>query len=217
MQRVVFACWLMAVLPHADVAAIRAEPPSPTPVKEEFVNVLGGKYHLPGPDRCKATVLVFIGHDCPISNTYSREIVRLCKEYRPKKVAFCVVYADADISKADARKHAKDYGFDCPAILDPKMTLARAYGERSSPKPWSFPRRASDSTWAESTTSMWTSARSDPSRRGETCARLWRPFWQARRCRWRERRRSVVTSSYPRGRNSRVGRALSGPGPTRSP
>ena len=52
----------------------------------------------------------------------------------PKKVAFCVVYADADISKDDARKHAKEYRFCCPAVLDPKMTLALKVGATVKPE-----------------------------------------------------------------------------------
>jgi hypothetical protein len=60
--------------------------------------------------------------------------LRLCKEYTPKKVAFCVVYADADITKDDARKHAKEYGSTCPAILDPEMKLARKVGATVKPE-----------------------------------------------------------------------------------
>jgi hypothetical protein len=111
-----------------------ADSPADKPVKHEFVDVLGDKYTLPGPDDCKAVVLLFVGYDCPISNSYSKEIVRLCKEFMPKKVAFCVVYADADINEDEARKHAKEYGFVCPAILDPEMTLARRVGATIKPE-----------------------------------------------------------------------------------
>lgn len=108
--------------------------PAAHPVADEFVNVLGEKYRLPGPDDCKAVVLIFLGHDCPISNGYAPEIVRLCKEYTPQKVAFCVVYADTDITKDDAHKHAKEYGYTCPAILDPEMTLALKVGATVKPE-----------------------------------------------------------------------------------
>jgi len=103
-------------------------------VKEDFVDVLGDTFHLPDSDECKAVVLLFVGHDCPISNGYAKEIVRLCKEYTPKKIAFCVVYADADLGADDARKHAKEFGYCCPAILDPKMTLALRFGATVKPE-----------------------------------------------------------------------------------
>ena len=133
----VFPCCLMVVI--GLIAAVRpahSEPPSTAekPVGEEFVNVLGDKYHLPGPDDCKAIVLLFIGHDCPISNGYTKEIVRISKEYMPKKIAFCVIYADADLGVDDARKHAKEYGFTCPAILDPKLSLALKVGATVKPE-----------------------------------------------------------------------------------
>lgn len=108
--------------------------PAVPPADEAFENVLGGTYRLPGPDDCKAVVLIFFGHDCPISNGYTKEIVRLCKEYVPKKIAFCVIYADADLGVDDARKHAKEYGFTCPAILDPKMSLALKVGATVKPE-----------------------------------------------------------------------------------
>ena len=133
--RVVPCYLLVALILGCGVRSTQADPsPAGKQVKEEFVDVLGDKYSLPGPDDCKAVVLLFIGNDCPISNGYSKEIVRLCKEYMPKKVAFCVVYAEADLSKDDARKHAKDYGYCCPAILDPMMTLAMKVGATIKPE-----------------------------------------------------------------------------------
>src|SRR5438046_2034566 len=93
-----------------------------------YVEVRGGTYRLPTSAECKAVVLVFVGHDCPISNAYAPEIGRLHREFAPKKIAFCVVYADADLSVAEARKHAEAFGYSCPAIVDPKMTLVRRIG-----------------------------------------------------------------------------------------
>ncbi len=133
-QRFTSCCLMVAVLPTAGCRPTRAEPPTGKPVKEEFVDVLGDKYALPGPDDCKAVVLLFFGHDCPISNGYTPEIVRLCKVYFPKQIAFCVVYADADLGADDARKHAKEYGLTCPAILDPKMSLALKIGATVKPE-----------------------------------------------------------------------------------
>ncbi len=132
--RFVPCCLLVAILLAAGGRPALAEPAADKQVKDEFVDVLGDKYSLPGPDDCKAVVLLFVGHDCPISNGYAPEIVRLCKEYTPKKVAFCVVYADADIKKDDARKHAKEYGLTCPAILDPEMKLALKVGATVKPE-----------------------------------------------------------------------------------
>jgi hypothetical protein len=98
-----------------------------------FVNVNGGTHRLVGTD-CVAQVLVFIGHDCPISNGYSREIERLRAEFAPQRIAWCVVYADADLSLADAQTHARTFGLGCPALLDPPLTLARQFGITVKPE-----------------------------------------------------------------------------------
>jgi hypothetical protein len=121
------------------VYVVMCHPPSlalseETPSRDTFVNVLGEPYTFPNPDEYKAQVVIFIGHDCPISNSYSKEIIRLCQEFTPKKVAFCVVYADADLEKEKAQKHAKDFGFCCPALWDPKMTLALKWGASVKPE-----------------------------------------------------------------------------------
>ena len=132
-----FRCLIVALVALAGaLGPARCEPPKPADqrVNDEFLDVLGEKYRLPALDDCKAVVLIFIGHDCPISNGYAQVVVRLCKESLPKKVAFCVVYADADITKDVARKHAEEYGYTCPAILDPEMKLARKVGATVKPE-----------------------------------------------------------------------------------
>ncbi len=133
-QRFVSCCLMVAVLLTAGCRPTQADQPPDGQAKDEFVDVLGDKYSLPGLDDCKAVVLLFCGHDCPISNGYTKEIVRLCKEFMPKKIAFCVIYADADLGVDDARKHATEYGLTCPAILDPKMSLASMVGATVKPE-----------------------------------------------------------------------------------
>ena len=136
---IIAAGWLLHGNFLCDTARA-AEPPARVegevqqPPAEKFVNVLGEKYHLPGPGECQAVVLIFYGHECPISNRYAPEIIRLCKEYSPRQVSFCVVYAEPDLTADEAAKHAKEYGFNCPAILDPKLTLARKVGATITPE-----------------------------------------------------------------------------------
>jgi thiol-disulfide isomerase/thioredoxin len=99
-----------------------------------FDEVHGGKYDPFQSPHSKAVVLIFFGHDCPISNRYAPEISRLQQEYSAEGVELCLVYADPDLSRADARKHAKDYSFDFPAILDPTLRLAARVGASVKPE-----------------------------------------------------------------------------------
>jgi thiol-disulfide isomerase/thioredoxin len=82
----------------------------------------------------KATCLLFIAHDCPISNKYAPEFNRIAKEYAARKVAFYVVYCEADGKPADAVKHYKDFGYACPGLLDPKHALVKLAGATVTPE-----------------------------------------------------------------------------------
>ena len=73
----------------------------------------------------RASVLLFIAHDCPIANTYAPEIKRICRQYGARGVRFILVYSEADITAESARKHAADYGYMCPIVLDANHSLAR--------------------------------------------------------------------------------------------
>lgn len=129
------SCYLLvAALLGCGVHPLQPDRPADNPLEDEFVDVQGNTFRFPGPHDCKAVVLLFVGYDCPISNSYTPEVLRICKEYAPQKVAFCVVYADADITKDDARQHAEGYGYTCPAILDPEMKLARKTGATVKPE-----------------------------------------------------------------------------------
>ena len=96
---------------------------------------LDGKVQRPLADAGQvATVLFFVLHDCPIANGYAPEISRIADEYRGRRVRAYVVYGEDDLSLADAKKHARDYAYRCPALLDPKGVLARAAGATVSPE-----------------------------------------------------------------------------------
>ncbi len=82
----------------------------------------------------KAIVLLLIGVECPVSNSYSPEFGRLAKTYGEKAVSFYGVHCDEDLTAADAAKHAKEYSLTFPILLDPKQKLAVAVGARTTPE-----------------------------------------------------------------------------------
>jgi hypothetical protein len=73
----------------------------------------------------RATLLLFVTDTCPLSNAYAPDIRRLYDTYAKEGIAFYLVYADPDLSAADAQKHHDDYAFPCPALLDPRHDLVR--------------------------------------------------------------------------------------------
>ena len=84
--------------------------------------------------RYKATVFVFVATDCPNSNTYAPLLAGLYREYASRGVAFFNVYSDPQETAATVRKHDMDFQVPFAALLDPKQTLARETGARSTPE-----------------------------------------------------------------------------------
>ena len=62
------------------------------------------------------------------------EIKRICKDYEAKKIATFIVHADPDVTVAAAKKHAKEYGYACPVLLDPTHLLVKAAGVKMAPE-----------------------------------------------------------------------------------
>lgn len=93
----------------------------------------GVAVNVPDP-KAKVTALIFVAHDCPMANAYAPEIARLCKEFTPRGAAFRIVYAERDLAKGDAGRHAKEFAFPCPAILDRELRLAARVGATMTPQ-----------------------------------------------------------------------------------
>lgn len=70
-----------------------------------------------------ATVLVFVGCDCPISNRYAPELRRLHEKFSPRGVRFWMVYPDADGTVEEIRRHMREYGLPGDAVRDPRHAL----------------------------------------------------------------------------------------------
>lgn len=84
--------------------------------------------------RDKAVVLMFVATDCPNSNTYAPVVARLYREYSGRGIAFFNVFSDPSETAETIRKHEADFKTPFPALLDPRQTLARQTGARSTPE-----------------------------------------------------------------------------------
>ncbi len=105
----------------ATLAACRAH------VGSDGVTDLDGRAVDPFAGAAKATVIVFVSTDCPISNRYAPELRRLFERYAPLGVAFRLVYPTVDETPAIIRQHVREYGFPFAALRDPGHALvARA-------------------------------------------------------------------------------------------
>src|SRR5262245_15245117 len=66
----------------------------------------------------RAVVLFFTTIDCPLSNGYVPEMNRIRADYANRGIAFYAVQTDTTIPDAQVRKHAIEFGFSFPVLLD---------------------------------------------------------------------------------------------------
>ncbi|HET6409522.1 MAG TPA: redoxin domain-containing protein [Chthoniobacteraceae bacterium] len=80
----------------------------------------------------KATVLVFMMHDCPVTNASTAELGRLAAEFESQGVRFFGVYATE--TPAEATAHRRDYRLAFDSLLDPGLRLAKLVGATRAPE-----------------------------------------------------------------------------------
>lgn len=86
------------------------------------------------PAGTKATVILFVSTDCPISNRYAPDIRKLHDTYSKDGVVFFLVYPNPADSVADIRDHLKSFSFPGTALRDLKHDLARTAGATITPE-----------------------------------------------------------------------------------
>ena len=82
----------------------------------------------------KAVVLIFIATDCPVSNVYTPEMNRIRRDYADRGVAVYAVHSDPSEDPAAVRRHASEFGYAFPVLLDPKQLLPKQTGARVTPE-----------------------------------------------------------------------------------
>lgn len=82
----------------------------------------------------RATVVLFVSTDCPISNRYAPEVARLHERFAPRGVRFWLVYPNPAEGSAVIREHLRAYSYPMPALRDPQHHLVRAVGATVTPE-----------------------------------------------------------------------------------
>jgi len=82
----------------------------------------------------RALLFVFVLPDCPISNVYSRELVRIRDAYAAQGVRCFLVYPDPDLEEDVMRNHLADYGITLEALHDPEQRLVAHTGATITPE-----------------------------------------------------------------------------------
>lgn len=121
-----FRAFLILALALVIPAALEAAEPS-------TLKAADGRLYKPLADAGqKATVLVFLMHDCPVTNASAPELARLASEFTSRGIQFFGVYITENAEEIE--QHARDYGLRFPGLLDPTLTLARIAGATRAPE-----------------------------------------------------------------------------------
>jgi hypothetical protein len=91
----------------------------------------------------RATVLLFVSSECPISNRYAPVIRQLHTSFSTKGVRFWLVYPNASESTGAIRHHIRDFGLPGPALRDAARRLVRAARITVTPEAAVFDGRGS--------------------------------------------------------------------------
>jgi Redoxin len=82
----------------------------------------------------KATVLLFVSTDCPISNRYAPDVRRLHDQYAKDGVVFRLVYPNPADSVDDIRDHLKSFSYPGTALRDPRHDAVKRAGATITPE-----------------------------------------------------------------------------------
>lgn len=82
----------------------------------------------------KASVLVFLGVECPISNRYAPELRRLQQKFATSKIDWWMVYPGTNYSRDQIGQHRESFNLPGQALLDRPLALATAVKIRVTPE-----------------------------------------------------------------------------------
>ena len=81
----------------------------------------------------KPSLIVFSSTKCPVARRYAIRLNSLYASYKDR-VQIAVVFSNEDETAQGARKHAQEFGFKFPAVLDKSGALARRFGATMTPQ-----------------------------------------------------------------------------------
>ena len=82
----------------------------------------------------KATVLMFIATQCPVSNAYNERMAAVAKDYAGKGVAFLGINSNSTEPVEEIAAHAKKHGFSFPVLKDTNNVQADFFGASHTPE-----------------------------------------------------------------------------------
>jgi peroxiredoxin/mono/diheme cytochrome c family protein len=116
-----------------------AAPESKSPVGSvvapfELPDYLGTTRKLEEYQDRKATVLVFIGVECPVARQYGERLAQLAAKYEPQGVAFLAIDSNQQDSLAEIAHYARESKIEFPILKDAGNVVADQLGAQRTPE-----------------------------------------------------------------------------------
>jgi hypothetical protein len=97
-----------------------------------------GKATTINPSGAKATAVVFVSTECPVSNAYNERFTELYRAYDGKGVQFAFVNANSTESVSAIDSHAKSHSFPFTVYKDENNVLADKLNAQYTPEVFLF-------------------------------------------------------------------------------
>jgi peroxiredoxin/mono/diheme cytochrome c family protein len=104
------------------------------PVADFMLKDIAGKEWSLYKQKNKATVIVFLSCECPMSNAYVKPIGDLVAKYKDKGVAVIGINANKEESTTQIAAHAKEFGITIPILKDDDLVAAKLLGVKVNPE-----------------------------------------------------------------------------------
>ena len=85
-------------------------------------------------DQSKATVIMFVATQCPVSNAYNERMAKLANDYTAKGVRFVGVNSNKQEDVAEIAEHSKANGFIFPVLKDKSNLIADDFDAKVTPE-----------------------------------------------------------------------------------
>jgi peroxiredoxin len=82
----------------------------------------------------KATVVIFVATQCPVSNAYNERMAQMSAAYGSKGVQFVGINSNMQESAAEVVSHAGKHGLTFPILKDADNKVADQYNARVTPE-----------------------------------------------------------------------------------
>lgn len=84
--------------------------------------------------KSKATVIMFVATQCPVSNAYNVRVKKLAKDYSAKGVKFVGINSNKQENNAEIAEHSRENGFTFAVLKDKGNVVADKFDAKVTPE-----------------------------------------------------------------------------------